>query len=122
MDSLPPHMRPEKSFQGFILALQRFWADQGCVLLQLYAVEMGPGPSPPAPRIRGATLPPRSAADAPLAPLAIVNPQAVYLNHWPRLAGGHKSGGGLLANGRVPTNATRVIAPMESTPQRKPAG
>ncbi|MGA7997288.1 MAG: glycine--tRNA ligase subunit alpha, partial [Bradyrhizobium sp.] len=36
MDSLPPHMRPERSFQGFILALQRFWADQGCVILQPY--------------------------------------------------------------------------------------
>jgi glycyl-tRNA synthetase alpha chain len=43
MDSLPPHMRPERSFQGFILALQRFWADQGCVILQPYDMEMGAG-------------------------------------------------------------------------------
>jgi hypothetical protein len=33
-DDLPAHMRPERSFQGLILALQRFWADQGCVILQ----------------------------------------------------------------------------------------
>ena len=31
---LPPHMRPERSFQGLILALQRYWADWGCVILQ----------------------------------------------------------------------------------------
>jgi glycyl-tRNA synthetase alpha chain len=30
---LPAHMRPERSFQGLILALQRFLADQGCVIL-----------------------------------------------------------------------------------------
>ena len=41
MDLLPPHMRPERSFQGFILALQRFWADQGCVILQPYDMEVG---------------------------------------------------------------------------------
>ncbi|MEA2882485.1 MAG: glycyl-tRNA synthetase alpha chain, partial [Bradyrhizobium sp.] len=27
MDPLPPHMRPERSFQGLILTLQRYWAD-----------------------------------------------------------------------------------------------
>src|SRR5437764_13068817 len=43
MDSLPTHMRPERSFQGFILALQRFWAEQGCVILQPYDMEMGAG-------------------------------------------------------------------------------
>ena len=32
---LPAHMRPERSFQGLILALQRFWADRGCVILQI---------------------------------------------------------------------------------------
>ena len=41
MDALPAHMRPERSFQGFILALQRFWAEQGCVILQPYDMEMG---------------------------------------------------------------------------------
>src|SRR5215467_14364879 len=43
MDSSPPHMRPERSFQGFIFALQRYWADQGCVILQPYDMEMGAG-------------------------------------------------------------------------------
>ena len=28
-DELPAHMRPERSFQGLILQLQRFWADRG---------------------------------------------------------------------------------------------
>ena len=41
MDPLPPHMRPEKSFQGFIFVLQQYWADQGCVILQPYDMEMG---------------------------------------------------------------------------------
>ena len=38
---LPPHMRPERSFQGLILALQRYWADYGCVILQPYDMEVG---------------------------------------------------------------------------------
>ena len=46
--SLPAHMRPERSFQGFILALQRFWAEQGCVILQPYDMEMGAGTFHPA--------------------------------------------------------------------------
>ena len=52
MDLAPPHMRPEKSFQGFILALQRFWADQGCVILQPYDMEMGAGTFHPATTLR----------------------------------------------------------------------
>ncbi len=32
-----------KSFQDLILSLQRYWADQGCVLLQPYDMEMGAG-------------------------------------------------------------------------------
>ena len=31
------------TFQGMILALQKYWADQGCVLLQPYDMEMGAG-------------------------------------------------------------------------------
>ncbi|HXP13451.1 MAG TPA: glycine--tRNA ligase subunit alpha, partial [Stellaceae bacterium] len=31
------------SFQSLILRLQNFWADQGCVILQPYDVEMGAG-------------------------------------------------------------------------------
>ena len=49
---MPSHMRPERSFQGFILALQRFWADQGCVILQPYDMEMGAGTFHPATTLR----------------------------------------------------------------------
>ncbi|MCF6354941.1 MAG: glycine--tRNA ligase subunit alpha [Candidatus Polarisedimenticolaceae bacterium] len=31
------------TFQGLIFALQQFWADQGCVILQPYDIEMGAG-------------------------------------------------------------------------------
>ena len=46
MDSLPLHMRPERSFQGLILTLQRYWADYGCVILQPYDMEVGAGTFP----------------------------------------------------------------------------
>lgn len=36
------------TFQGLILALQEYWADQGCVLLQPYDMEMGAGTFHPA--------------------------------------------------------------------------
>ena len=45
MAELPAHMRPERSFQGLILALQRYWADYGCVILQPYDMEVGAGTS-----------------------------------------------------------------------------
>jgi glycyl-tRNA synthetase alpha subunit len=45
---LPPYMRPERSFQGLILALQRYWADWGCVILQPYDMEVGAGTFHPA--------------------------------------------------------------------------
>ena len=32
-----------RTFQGLILALQHYWAEQGCVLLQPYDMEMGAG-------------------------------------------------------------------------------
>jgi len=41
-----------KSFQGLILALQNFWADQGCVILQPYDMEMGAGTFHPATTLR----------------------------------------------------------------------
>jgi glycyl-tRNA synthetase alpha chain len=50
--SLPLHMQPERSFQGLILALQRFWADQGCVILQPYDMEVGAGTFHPATTLR----------------------------------------------------------------------
>jgi glycyl-tRNA synthetase alpha chain len=49
---LPAHMRPERSFQGLILALQRFWADRGCVILQPYDMEVGAGTFHPATTLR----------------------------------------------------------------------
>ena len=42
-NDLAAHLRPERSFQGLILALQRYWADQGCVVLQPYDMEVGAG-------------------------------------------------------------------------------
>ena len=41
-----------KSFQALILTLQHFWADQGCVILQPYDVEMGAGTFHPATTLR----------------------------------------------------------------------
>ncbi len=40
------------SFQQIILTLQQFWADQGCVILQPYDVEMGAGTFHPATFLR----------------------------------------------------------------------
>jgi len=45
-------LRPERSFQGLILALQTFWAEQGCVILQPYDMEMGAGTFHPATILR----------------------------------------------------------------------
>ncbi|MFG1414234.1 glycine--tRNA ligase subunit alpha [Xanthobacter sp. VTT E-85241] len=50
--ALPSHMRPDRSFQGLLLALQRFWADQGCVVLQPYDMEVGAGTFHPATTLR----------------------------------------------------------------------
>ncbi len=48
----PTHMHPQRSFQGLVLELQRFWADQGCVILQPYDMEMGAGTFHPATTLR----------------------------------------------------------------------
>ena len=40
------------TFQGLILALQQFWADQGCVILQPLDMEVGAGTFPPATFLR----------------------------------------------------------------------
>jgi glycyl-tRNA synthetase alpha chain len=50
--SVPPHMQPQRSFQGLILTLQRFWADKGCVILQPYDMEVGAGTFHPATTLR----------------------------------------------------------------------
>ncbi|MBD8065462.1 glycine--tRNA ligase subunit alpha [Devosia sp. PTR5] len=43
MTDRPAHMDPRNSFQGLILTLQNFWAEQGCVILQPYDMQMGAG-------------------------------------------------------------------------------
>ena len=40
------------TFQDLILALQRYWAEQGCVLAQAYDVEVGAGTMAPATFLR----------------------------------------------------------------------
>ena len=45
MTNRPSHMDPKISFQGLILTLQQFWAEQGCVILQPYDMPMGAGTS-----------------------------------------------------------------------------
>jgi len=47
----PAKSRPP-SFQDLILKLERFWADQGCVILQPYDLEMGAGTFHPATALR----------------------------------------------------------------------
>ena len=44
--------KPDTSFQGLILALQRYWAAQGCVILQPYDIEVGAGTFHPATALR----------------------------------------------------------------------
>src|ERR1700681_3741907 len=62
---LPPHMRPERSFQGLILALERYWADWGCVILQPYDMEVGAGTFHPATTLRALGPKPWNAAYVP---------------------------------------------------------
>src|SRR6202051_4640674 len=61
-NALPPHMRPERSFQGLILALERYWADWGCVILQPYDMEVGAGTFHPATTLRALGPKPWNAA------------------------------------------------------------
>jgi glycyl-tRNA synthetase alpha chain len=50
------------SFQDLILRLQRYWADQGCVILQPYDVEVGAGTFHPATTLRALGPEPWNAA------------------------------------------------------------
>ena len=50
------------SFQALILKLQNFWAEQGCVILQPYDVEMGAGTFHPATTLRALAPSPWKAA------------------------------------------------------------
>ena len=54
----PDFMDPTRSFQGLMLTLARFWAGQGCVVLQPYDMEVGAGTFHPATTLR--SLGPRS--------------------------------------------------------------
>lgn len=45
-------MDPKNSFQGLILTLQNYWAEQGCALLQPYDMQMGAGTSHTATALR----------------------------------------------------------------------
>src|SRR5215207_4589490 len=56
------HMDPRRSFQGLILTLQRFWAEQGCVILQPYDMEVGAGTFHPATTLRALGPKPWNAA------------------------------------------------------------
>ena len=50
------------TFQNLIFALQRYWAEQGCVILQPYDMEMGAGTFHPATFLRAIGPEPWSAA------------------------------------------------------------
>src|SRR6478752_4662478 len=52
MAKTPKSDSPQTSFQDLILRLERFWADQGCVILQPYDMEMGAGTFHPATTLR----------------------------------------------------------------------
>ena len=45
-------LEPPRSFQGLIMTLQAFWAEQGCVILQPYDMEVGAGTFHPATTLR----------------------------------------------------------------------
>src|SRR5437867_5116437 len=44
--------KPHSSFQSLILKLQAYWAEQGCVILQPYDIEVGAGTFHPATALR----------------------------------------------------------------------
>ncbi len=50
--STGPRLRPDRSFQDLILTLQLYWAEQGCVILQPYDMEVGAGTFHPATTLR----------------------------------------------------------------------
>src|SRR5437660_9372937 len=49
-DAMPP--KSSTSFEGLFLAFQRYWAAQGCVILQPYDIEVGAGTFHPATALR----------------------------------------------------------------------
>jgi glycyl-tRNA synthetase alpha chain len=50
--AVSPASFPRTDFQSLILTLQRYWADQGCVVLQPYDMEVGAGTFHPATTLR----------------------------------------------------------------------
>jgi glycyl-tRNA synthetase alpha chain len=61
-DKVSDYLAPERSFQGLIMALQRYWADYGCVVLQPYDMEVGAGTFHPATTLRSLGPKPWNAA------------------------------------------------------------
>src|SRR3974377_2327537 len=61
----PSNLDPTRSFQGLILTLQQYWADQGCVILQPYDMEVGAGTFHPATTLRALGPKPWNAAYVP---------------------------------------------------------
>jgi glycyl-tRNA synthetase alpha chain len=55
-------LHPANSFQDLILTLQRYWAEQGCVILQPYDMEVGAGTFHPATTLRSLGPKPWNAA------------------------------------------------------------
>src|SRR5260221_13826965 len=53
---------PSRSFQDLILALQQYWANWGCVILQPYDMEVGAGTFHPATTLRALGPKPWNAA------------------------------------------------------------
>ncbi|MGA7329127.1 MAG: glycine--tRNA ligase subunit alpha, partial [Rhodomicrobium sp.] len=58
----PAVLNPAKSFQDLIMSLQLFWAEQGCVILQPYDMEVGAGTFHPATTLRALGPKPWNAA------------------------------------------------------------
>lgn len=54
--------RPERSFQSLVFALQTYWAERGCVVLQPYDLEVGAGTFHPATVLRSLGPEPWNAA------------------------------------------------------------
>jgi glycyl-tRNA synthetase alpha chain len=49
---MPSALNPKQSFQDLILTLHQYWAEQGCVILQPYDMELGAGTFHPATVLR----------------------------------------------------------------------
>ncbi len=59
---MPKPAPPPRTFQDLIFALQRYWSQQGCVVLQPYDMEVGAGTFAPATFLRAVGPEPWSAA------------------------------------------------------------